>query len=332
MTETVNDARAAAVADIAAMFEAPVEQEAPETQEVASEEEIPEGEAPEDNGEGPETETDAESAEEDQDGEEQDEPGEPEIDPPAWWSKDEKEQFSSLPRDMQELVSSKISENIKHTESQKREAIEAKKAATAEAETLAKFNERIVAAAETAEQRFGDKWAGADPQWWARLAKERPDQYTELKAQYDADQHALQAATASREAAERVSREKWAVEEGEKLRSALPHLFTPEGKREAEELKDYASSLLGDPALLGDMSAVMWETARKAMLYDRAKASKPIPKKTVAKALPSKSAPPSRPTQKAQERDAIAQRAYGTNGQKPDRAAMVELMIRDGIV
>lgn len=330
--ETVNDVRASVVAELAAELagETVQQQEAPAE---AAEQEIPEGEGSEDNGDGPEEATEAEATEEETDPDaDQDGPDEPVIDPPTFWSKDEKEKFSSLPRDMQELVKAKFDDNQRHVERQKTEAAEARKAAAKEAEALAAIAERVESAATAAEARFGDKWGNATPDAWAKLARENPAEYTQLKAEYDADQYAMQQATAAREATERVNREEWVKTEGERLKTLVPQLFGPEGKKVGEELKGYLIEGGAAEQDLSDLSAVAWQMAYKAMQYDKAQKSRPIQKKTVATALPSKSAPPPRATVQQAERKVIEQKAHGSNGQRPDRAAMAQLLIKDGYV
>lgn len=329
MTETVNDIRASVVAEIAAGLEAETapQQEAPEA---AASDEIPEGEIPEDDGDGPEEATEAEVTEEStDDSEEQDEP-ETVVDPPHFWSKEEKEKFASWPVEVQEQVKAKADADERYLNQQKQEVAEAKKAAAKEAEALTAVSKRIEAAAQAAESRFADKWEGADPQWWARLAREKPDQYVELKAQFDADRDALQQATAAREDTERLERSRWVQEEGERLKTLVPQLFGPDGKKVGDELKSYLTSSGAAEQDLSDLSAVAWQMAYKAMMYDKAQKSKPIQKKSAATALPSKSAPPPRATVQQAERKAVEQKAYGSNGERPDRAAMVELLIKDG--
>lgn len=329
MTETVNDVRASIVAEIAAGLEA--ESAPQETAPVAAaEQEIPEGENPEDNGDGPEEATVADGNEGTDPDAEQGEPDEPVIDPPTFWSKEEKERFSDLPRDMQELIKTKFDDNQKHVERQKTEAAEARKAAATEAEALAAITRRVESAALAAEARFGDKWANATPDEWAKLARENPDQYTKYKAEYDADQYALQQATAAREATERVNREEWVKTEGERLKTLVPQLFGPEGKQVGNDLKAYLIEGGAAEQDLSDLSAVAWQMAYKAMQYDKAQKSKPIQRKSAATALPSRSAPPPRATVQQAERKAVEQRAFGSPGQRPDRAAMADLLIKDG--
>lgn len=328
MTETVNDARAAVVAEIAANLEAESAPQPEAPVEAAEEQEIPEGEAPEDNGEGPETATPAEGEEGDQD----EEQGEPEtvVEPPHFWSKEEKEKFASWPQEVQEQVKAKADADERYLNQQKQEAAEAKKTAHAEREALAAISKRVEAAADVAESRFADKWANATPDAWARLARDNPEQYTTLKAEFDADQYAAQQATAARAATERLERETWVKEEGERLKTLVPQLFGPEGKKTGEELKSYLLDSGAGEQDLSDLSAVGWQMAYKAMQYDKAQRSKPIQKKPVATALPSRSGPPPRETVKQAERKAVEEKAYGSNGQRPDRAAMAALLIKDG--
>lgn len=326
--ETPHDVRASVLAEITADLEA--ESAGSQAPVEAAAKEIPEGEGPEDNSEGPETATDTEETETaDETAEETEEP-ETVVDPPHFWSKEEKEQFAAWPPEVQEQVKAKADADERYLNQQKQEAAEAKKASASEAQALREIGKRVEAAALAAESRFADKWRGADPQWWARLASEQPDQYVVLKAQYDADQDATRQATAAREATERVAREEWVKEEGERLKTLAPELFGPEGKKVGEELKSYLIESGAAEQDLSDLSAVAWQMALKAMKYDKAQKSKPVQKKTVATALPSKSAPPPRATVQQAERSAVEKKAFGSQGQRPDRAAMVELLMKDG--
>lgn len=331
--ETVNDIRSSVAAELAA--ELAGENAAPEQAAVESVE-IPDGDEPEGGDEGPETATQgAEEPEGEQpegEGDQDEETGEPEtvVDPPHFWSKEEKEKFASWPLEVQEQVKAKADADERYLNQQKQEAAEAKKAAAGEARMLSEISKRIEAAAEAAELQFADKWKGADPQWWATLARDNPASYTELKAQFDADQYAAQQATAAREATERLQREQWVKDEGERLKSLVPQLFGPDGKKVGEELKGYLTSSGAAEQDLSDLSAVAWQMAYKAMMYDKAQKSKPIQKKSVATALPSKSAPPPRATVQQAERKAVETKAYGSEGRRPDRAAMAELLIKDG--
>lgn len=327
--ETVNDTRASMAAELAAELEAPSQQEAPV--EAAEETEIPEGEGSEDNGDGPETATEAEAEDEGDTDEETDEP-ETVVDPPHFWSKEEKERFAALPHEDQVLVKAKFDENERFVNQQKQEAAEAKKAAVKEAEALSEIGKRVEAAALTAESRFADKWEGATPAWWAQLAREKPDQYVMLKAEHDADQDATRQATAAREATERVERERWATEQGEILRTLVPDLTGPNGKKVGDDIKSYLLSSGAQESDLSDLSALAWKMAYNSMRYERAQAPKPIVKKPAASALPSKSAPPPRATVQQAERKAVENKAYGSDGQRPDRAAMAALLIQDGYV
>lgn len=320
--ETVNDVRASFVAEMAAEI-------AGETVEQPATEKIPEGENPEDNSEGPETATDAEATEETVETEEEGEPETPAIAPPHFWTKEEKEKFSTLPPEVQEFVKARADADERYINQQKQDAAEARKAAVKEAEQFTEISKRIASAAKTAETRFADRWDGADPQWWAKLATEDPNQYTTLKAQYDADQYAKEQATAAREATERVERERWVSEEGERLKSLVPQLFTPEGKKVGEDLKGYLIQGGASEQDLSDLSAVAWQMAYKAMMYDRAQSAKPVQKKSTATALPSRSAPPARATVQQAERKAVEKRVDDATG-RGRREAMAELLIQDG--
>lgn len=329
MTGTINDMRAEAVADIEAMFAS--ESAAPEV--VAEEIEIPEEEAENTADlDGNETEPDAVAdGEEVTDEEAEVEPDEgPAVDPPHFWSKEEKEQFSSWPRDVQEAVKAKMDDNERYINTQKMEVAEAKKSAAKEAEQLSAIAKRVEAAASAAESRFGDKWDWFTPAEQARLAGENQSEYIRLKALYDADLYTAREATAARDATERLEREKWVAEQAEQLRSALPELFTPEGKKLGEDLKDYLKSTGAGDEDLAELSAGAWVIAHKAMLYDKAKAAKPIVKKTAPTTMPSKAPPPARETvQQAQRKARDNAISNGTAAQR--RAAIAQSLIDDGI-
>jgi hypothetical protein len=330
MSETINDIRESVVAGIAADL---AQESAPEVATIEEEKKILEGVEPDSaEPEAVEAEADAEeSGEEVTDEEVAEEPEVPAVDPPHFWSKDEKEKFASLPPEMQELVKAKFDDNERYVNQQKMEVAEAKKSAAKEAEQLSAIRQRVEAAAKAAESQFGDRWGKFTPAVWADLAQNDTSEYYRLKALYDADQLTTREATAAREATERLEREQWVASQAERLKTLVPELVGPEGKKLGGELADYIKSMGAGDDDLANLSAEGWAIAHKAMLYDKAKSAKPITKKAAPTGLPSKAPPPPRATVQQQQRKALETRINtGTGSER--RAALAQSLIDDGFV
>jgi hypothetical protein len=244
---------------VAAMSEEPAETPTEEVAE-ASEQEQPE--APPEAEDGDEAETPIEAEEEQ----------EPEtvIEAPHFWSAEKKAEFAKLTPELQAYVLEN-DRQAQRTVSQKlEEAATARKAAEAEMEQLKVLTERISTAAERAEEAFADRWSAFTPEAWVQLAKENPSQYTALKAQYDAEQAAVQQARTARDAAAQIERAKWVNEQSERLKTLAPELVDPvKGDANRLAVAEYLKSQGVSEQDIPNVGALEASIAWKAMQYDK---------------------------------------------------------------
>ena len=320
---TVNDVRSQMVAELSAEYageaEAPVE---------AAEggEEIAEGVAQSESGEPETVVTDEEVPTQDAE-QGEDEPVLPVVDPPLYWSAENKDKFAALPPDLQETLKAEWQNGERVTNQKIEEAAVARKAADKQAQTLSEINERVSAATEVAERAFGDKWQGADPDFWAKLARDNPENYNAYRAQFDADQHAVQQAKAARDAANQVVRDGWMQEQATQLKTLIPQLGDPkQGKPLADKITQYMVTRGVPEQAIPDIAAVGYEFAWKAMQWDEAQKAKPTPQKTVPSALPGKSAPVSRASAQQTQLNSLRGKAWSPSGTRED---MVRLMVAE---
>lgn len=330
MTEvvTTNDVRSQMVAELSAEYAAsdtPAnEPEAPV--EAASEPESEEEIAPDEAGESGEPETVAADEEvPDETAEQVDDEPVPVVDPPLYWSAENKDKFAALPPDLQEVLKTEWQNGERVTNQKMEEAAAARKAAEKEAKAFAEITERVSAATEAAERSFGDKWAGATPEFWAKLARENPENYTAYKAQFDADQFDLQQAKAAREDAARVQRDNWMKEQAEQLKTRIPPLADPKaGKQVSDRITQYMLDQGVPEQALSDIAAVGFEFAWKSMLWDEAQKAKPTPQKPIPSTLASKAAPASRVSTEQTQLRSLRSKAFAQGASRQD---MVNLMV-----
>lgn len=227
------------------------------------------------------------------------------IDPPHFWTAEEKARFAELPRDVQELLIAKDKEAQRITNQRLEEAAKTRKAYEDEAKALSELKARAEQAVTHAEQMFVDRWSEWTPQAWAELARTNQAQYIELKAQFEEEQAAVQQSRAARDAAAQVERARWLEEQSDLLKSYAPELADPvEGSKRKQELAEYLISQGAKPQDLADISAAVTALAWKAMQFDRLKTQAKAPRPAPKPVKPTSSAPPSveREAQKAKNR------------------------------
>lgn len=295
---------------------APVEADEPD--------EAPEGEQPIEDGDQP-SDLDAPETASDEDGEEV-EPERPAIEPPHFWSADAKARFGELPYELQLVVQENEKAGSRAATQRLEEATLAKKAAEAKAEVLSTLAERIEAAAEQAETTFANRWQGMDQTAWLKLSRDNPQQYIQLKAQYEAEQDAVQRAHTAKDAATQVQRETWRNQQIEALKTLQPELVDP--VKGAENLSVLGAYLVQQGAAeqdLPNIGALEMSVAWKAMKYDELQAIKPTLKQQPKAALRPGAAPPAIPA-----KDREVQRLRNRFAQTGSREDAVALMLAEG--
>lgn len=229
---------------------------------------------------------------------------------PSFWSAEGKALFATLTPEAQAAILAE--ENaVKQLTAKKLEGTAAeRKAAKVEREKFSQLTARMAEAADVAESTFANRWAGITPEAWAELAKTKPSEYTALKAQFDAEQHAAQQAKAARDDAKQVEHDDWLIEQRERLATLDPALVDPvHGEKNLRELAGYLVSQGVSESDLPQVDALSMSIARKAMLYDAG----------VAKLAKPAQPPASRPAMKPSGVDG------GTSSQRASANAMERL-------
>lgn len=231
----------------------------------------------------------------------EDDPEAPAIEPPKSWDAEHKEKFAALPRDVQEYLLARETERDKGVSVQQQRAAEARQAAEREAQAVAALKPQIETLMGQAQKVFQQSWQGMDATAWAQLAQTDPNRYVALKAQHDADVHALQQLDAARQQAEAVEYSSFAQAQTARLTEIAPQIAS-DAKVQAEVFEYIGKTI---PNITPDtsrwISAEEFVIAHKAMLYDRAQAPTPKPQgKKVITARPSTAPAPLKQRQSAQ--------------------------------
>lgn len=284
--------------------EQPAEAEAPEEATAEAEQE-PQGEAssPEET---------AEEAENPEAGEETEaEDAEPVValEPPKYWSQEAKARFADLPPELQEVVLAQEGPREEAAAKAKQEAAEVRQKAEQELQGVGKLAELLSAEIPKWQQAFQSKW-GSDPDWVAHAQQVGVEQATLDKLAYDQDLKQLQDAQNAQRIAEQKAFATYVQTEFAKLAEIEPEL-APDPKdpakgadRRAEVVKYLTGQGISNEQI-NAISAAEMSIARKAMLWDQAKANLKAPKPKPA-APPAKSAarPAAVPAQSPQQRSA----------------------------
>lgn len=269
-----------------------------EDEDEAGDQPAAEDEAPEDDPASDESEDEDEEPEPDPD---------PVVEPPRFWSAEEKALFAKAPPEVQRIVAAKDAEYSRQVSLAKEETATARK----EAAVIAEFGDKIGEVLERAETIFQGKWDGID---WAALAKEDTTTYAVLKEEHAAEQAELSRLRQASEAAQIEEHRQFKATESVKLAELCPDLADPvEGPKRKVELRDYlrgrgysAEDLkwAGAKELDDAYCAMRWRQAQA-----RAKADPPKPAKSEpAKAKAPKPAGPVRPAAAAPPRKSVIQR------------------------
>lgn len=263
--------------------EAEASADAEDEEQEAQDQEPGEDDAPEDD---PASEEGAEETE--------DEPEAPVIEPPKFWSAEEKAAFAKAPPEVQQILAAKDAEYSRQVSLAKEEAATARK----EAAVISQANEVITQAVERAETIFKGKWDGVD---WAQWAKEDPQEAFAAKFEFDAEQEELQRLKTAQAATEAEEHRQFLKAERAKLAEAGHVLADPEkGPAEKKALVEYATTQGFSPTDLQWAGAKELTVLHKARLYDELQAKavqKPIAPKP--KSEPAKAAKPPGPVRPA---------------------------------
>lgn len=250
----------------------------------------------------------------------------PPIPAPHSWDKEAKERFAKLDRDTQEYLVNRENERDKAVSQKLNEAAQTRKQAEEQSSKLAQYAQQFDQIAQQAQQRFADRWQNTD---WQRLAQEQPAEYVRLKAQHEADQHAVQQTQIAQQAAEQQAHTVFMQREAAQLAEVAPDLADPEkGSERKKELGQYLAKQGVTTDQLKWASAGELALAYKAMMYDRLQAqpahAKSVQQKQAPKAVKPAAEAKTKP-RKAQERDAALKRLE-RSGSRDDAVAAILAM------
>lgn len=220
------------------------------------------------------------------------EPAKPAVDPPPFWSAENKELFSKLPAEIQEAISTVETQRASASSKAIQESAEAKKAAETERTRLVQLNEQLATILPKAETTFRSRWEGAD---WVKLATEvGADQYAILKAQYDQEREELSQLHVARNETERATLAQFIQEEATKLSTVCPDLADPkEGAARKEQLGKFLIGSGIQPDNLARITA-----AEAAIAYDAMRWRQSQAKAKELAAKPKSAPPPQKPASK----------------------------------
>ena len=203
----------------------------------------------------------------------------PAAEAPQFWPDEAKADFANLSAEAQEALTKHYKTAQTQINAKFEEAAAVRKTAEVQAEALKEISARVEEAATRAEDTFRGRWDGMTDQLWLQLSRESPQEYIQLRAQYDAEQNALQQASAAKEAAARVERQNWLTKQAEGLKTYVPELVDPiAGKARFEKVLAYASERFGAEAQdLTDVSAAVLALAYDSMQLQELRTNKPRP-------------------------------------------------------
>lgn len=273
---------------------------------------------------------DAEGTEGQAEGEEGQDQAAEAVEAPEFWPSEAKADFAGLGAEAQEALLKHYKTAQTQINAKFEEAAAVRKSAEAEVASLKAFSEHATSVVEAAQKAFGDKWAGVTDGDWLALAQQNPQEYTRLKAQYDAEQSALQQANAAKEAAAQVERQTWLNEQAEALKTLAPDLVDPKlGRSRAEKTLAYLKTRGASEQDLNDVSAAVLALAYDSMQLRelRANPAKATPKPAPRAGLP---ATGSRAPAPSQERN--VQQLKNSLAQTGDRGTAVAMLQAQGLL
>lgn len=255
----------------------------PETEQAQPEEQTADIEQPEEPADQTETtETEAEEQVTEEADVEEQEPATPAVEPPAFYTKAEKEAFASLPPEQQQSIARLAREGERHTAKISQEiAAERKAIADAKAaieQERAQYQQALLA---NFPQAPDPRLIDSDPVEYLR----QDAMYKQAVQQWQAAEHQRQQEVAEQQAQEQAQREEHIRTQSERLKELLPEIGDPvEGPKLATALMKFGNEVGFDNEALSNADAEELVILHDAMKWRAAQASakaakaKPVPK------------------------------------------------------
>jgi hypothetical protein len=255
----------------------------PEGEQAQPEEQTADIEQPEEPADQTETtETEAEEQVTEEADVEEQEPATPAVEPPAFYTKAEKEAFASLPPEQQQSIARLAREGERHTAKISQEiAAERKAIADAKAaieQERAQYQQALLA---NFPQAPDPRLIDSDPVEYLR----QDAMYKQAVQQWQAAEHQRQQEVAEQQAQEQAQREEHIRTQAERLKELLPEIGDPvEGPKLATALMKFGNEVGFDNEALSNADAEELVILHDAMKWRAAQASakaakaKPVPK------------------------------------------------------
>jgi hypothetical protein len=248
-----------------------------------------------------------------------DEPEAPAIKPPVSWDAEAQAEFAQLPPVLQAKIAEREAQREKGVSQAMEQAAAARRAAEAKvADITRQVSEELTTLTERTQAVLADRWEGID---WVALAQADPLEYTQLKAQYEAETaHAQRLAVAQRQA-EQQARAQFLREQQEALATLVPEMVDPKTGPEVTAQVGRHAVALGIPQeRLADITAmearILYRSWKLEQLESKAKERAAAPPKpaTAPSAMPRGGAAPVGPDKavRALERAKAKAQAEGT--------------------
>lgn len=209
------------------------------------------------------------------DGGAEDEAAEP-LSAPAYWSKDAKAKFAELSPELQAVVLAQEGPREAAAAKAKAEAARQVQAARAETQGVRNLAEQLNSFLPEAIQTFQQRWG--EPDWEAAIEQFGAEKAALLKARFEREQGQLQILAQHGREAHLAAHQAHMRAEFEVLARLDPELAPDaadarQGSEKRQEVTRYLAEAGVDRNALAGISALEMTLARKAMLWDQARAA-----------------------------------------------------------
>lgn len=232
------------------------------------------------------------------------------LDAPTYWSREAKERFGNLPRELQEVVLAQEGPREAATAKAKAEAAADRQQAQSQMQGVQTLAEQLSSFLPEAIQTFQQRWG--EPDWEATIEQYGSEQAAKLRARYDREQAQLQQVAQAHQVATTQAQQAFVQAEWAKLAELNPALApdVKDPRQGSEKRQEVTKYLLGQGIgrdAVQQISASEMTIAHKAMLWDQAQAAakaKPAPTKPVPRAPSSAARPAAAAAGSPQQRSA----------------------------
>ncbi len=249
------------------------------------------------------------------------------FEPPRWWSREAKDRFAELPRELQAVVFAQEETRERVVSRAKQDAAEARRKVGAQVAELDGRIAALDAVLPQALQTFRGRWESVD---WAQAAQQmEPADYNRVRAQFEQEQGMLKNLLAENQRAEAERIAAFDHHEAERLKTVAPELADEKlgPSRKAAIAKDLIARGF-EPARIRMMNAeeasyvndaLKWREAQASMTRPRAsQASHNQPQRPVVRPTAANGSP-------ASSKSAALRAAQTAFNQSPTRANAIAL-------